>query len=508
MTALATTAVLVVTAAVLAPAPAGADVIRLDPLYEAGPTDTLNWAVTELTDDGYAMGFGLLGGSFTVWGPDVGTVFGSDLIPPGPGLGSPSISALAEGGVVAGQYVDNTPLAPHPPFVADLHDRQAVLLDTGPFLRAQVTAMNRSGTVVGYLYQDAPTVDTVHAAAWVGPNHDLVLLDDGGESSLLGDVNDDGVAGGWMRDAGGDQHPITWDVEGGGPPIDLAPITGFQISGASDVVVNARGDVLVQLGNGAGNYGHDVVVDHATGQAIDAYPAGTGYGAKLNDRGEVASMIFAVPGDRPARFEILDLPSGSRREVATDATSGSLFTFNDRGQVGATRTVGGDPPAAMLWDPFRGWIDIGDGDGRGAHVWSMSSSGLVGGAFADTGSPWIATVQLAPEPPRSVVATAAGGSVEVGWAPPVSPGDAAVTTYRISRNGVAVADVAATATTFVEPYPVTPGQAVTYNLTAINEFGESLPSAAATVVIPELPTPSVPPSTAAVPVAARPTFAG
>ena len=189
----------------------------------------------------------------------------------------------------------------------------------------------------------------------------------------------------------------------------------------------------------------------------------------------------------------------------------SLFRFNDRGQVGATRLgASGLPSGVVLWDPVRGWIDLGDGGGRGTTLWSMNSVGQVAGVFSDRGSPWIATVQFGPEPPQGVVGSVVGSSATISWGAPTSPGNAAIDTYRVYRDGIAVADVAARTSSFTEAVLADPGASSTYTVTAINAFGESLPSAGAVVVAPApaVAAPGFVPTVAAVPVVAPPTFTG
>jgi hypothetical protein len=492
---------------------AGADVIRLEPIYDETVADTPHWIPVDLNDGGYATGMGGLGGYSTLaWGPDIGTVSTSELsLPPGTDA-LPVFGAINEQGVAAGSLVSRTEPA-SPPFLVDLHDGVVAPLEPGTWTSALVEDLNAGQTVVGAVYSGDGVVTNMQGAAWIGPDHDLVVVDDLGSGSMLTDVNGSDLAAGWALDGAGVVHPAVWDLADGGAMVDLAPLTGHPVMWGLPVKVNELGDVLVQLGvdhqSTASSWGHDVVVEHGTQRVVEPYPVDEGGGAILNNRGQVASLTYASPGRTDPQYEILDLATGHRQVVP--AFGESLFRFNDRGQVGATRLgASGLPSGVVLWDPVRGWIDLGDGGGRGTTLWSMNSVGQVAGVFSDRGSPWIATVQFGPEPPQGVVGSVVGSSATISWGAPTSPGNAAIDTYRVYRDGIAVADVAARTSSFTEAVLADPGASSTYTVTAINAFGESLPSAGAVVVAPApaVAAPGFVPTVAAVPVVAPPTFTG
>src|SRR6476646_6120033 len=76
--------------AVVAAAPAGADVIHLDPVYAEVFDGMPQWAVASLSDGGYASGYSIhVSRKWVAWGPDLGTVLGSDLTYPADVAGGP-----------------------------------------------------------------------------------------------------------------------------------------------------------------------------------------------------------------------------------------------------------------------------------------------------------------------------------------------------------------------------------------------------------------------------------
>lgn len=499
-----------------AAAPAGADVVTLEPIDDRG--DVPGWIPMRSNDGGYLIGATDYSGFFSMaWGPDTGSVMASELLLPAGTSGYPSFGAVNEVGVVAGQIAPAGLPVSTRAFVADLHDRAVELLDMGGRANAQITDLNEVGTVVGAIYDGPPLVSSVRAAAWIGSERDLVVLDDLGAGSFVVDVNPSGLASGWAIDGSANIHPVLWDLANGGALVDLAPITGFQVMTGLPVVVNDRGDVLVSLGvgfdgGGASSWGHDVVVEHGTNRLIEPYPVDQGGGSILNDLGQVASLLDPGPGGLGLRYEILDITTGERTVVP--APGESLFRFNDRGQIATTRLgLDNGPDHAVVWDPFRDWIDLGDGGGRGVEVWTMNSAGHLAGTYQDQIAPWLGTVQRAPEPPLDPAAVVDDSTLTVTWQVPVSPGDAPISTYRVLRDGVVVAEVGGSTTTFVEPVTESAGIGSVSAIVAVNEFGESLPSVVVAVAAPVDPAPlpgagSPAASSPAVAVTVPPTFTG
>lgn len=477
---------------VVAVAPVGADVIRVDPVYDASTTNVPSWAPTLLTASGYAIGYPFLvgGGSYIAWGPDIATVQISDLILPAGSPGAPSFQAINDRGVAAGTYTLLHTGEAASAFVVDLHDRVVVTLDISSSDRSEVSRVSLDGTIVGARWIDG--VDPPHGAAWLGPDHHLVDVPDLGYGSWLTDVNDHGLAGGWMLDAAGKRHPATWDLVSGSPPVDLAPITGVLAVGRR-VTVNQAGDVLVQLGTDYCDCGHDVVVEHGTNRLVPLYDPDTAYGAILNNRAEVAFLSYHGANHTDPAFVVLDLTTGSRQDIpALPHVGGSAFFFNDRGQIATTRQEAGTAGSGVIWDPVRGWIDLGDAGGRGIVVSAMNGTGRVGGYYGDTNTAWFATVQLGPEAPRDPAADVVSGTVALRWVVPVSPGNAPIDAYRVYRDGTLIDAVAPTRTAFTDSDLADPGRTAAYTVTAINTFGESAPSPAVLVAEPELASTAMP----------------
>src|SRR5690606_13013412 len=98
-------------------------------------------------------------------------------------------------------------------------------------------------------------------------------------------------------------------------------------------------------------------------------------------------------------------------------------------------------------------------------------------------------VQRAPEPPLDPAAVVDDSTLTVTWQVPVSPGDAPISTYRVLRDGVVVAEVGGSTTTFVEPVTESAGIGSVSAIVAVNEFGESLPLVVVAVAAPVDPAP-------------------
>lgn len=497
-----------VAAVALAP-PAGADVIRQEPI--GGPD--LAIIPTRVNDAGYVSFIGFSGyGSAAAYGPEIGLVFADRFdLPPG-FTGIPEITAVNDDGVAAGSVSAGLTSSA---YVADLHGTDMTLLSSGGFEHGRVTDIVGSTTVVGFAYSGSAVVTSAHGTAWVGPDHELRVVPDFGFGSVVTDVNEAGLAVGWMIDGAGLVHPFSWDLAAGAGPVDLSPVTGPMVM-TRTVHVNERGDILVELGRAfedgsATSWGHDVVVEHGTNRLVEPYPVGEGGGAILNDVGQVAYAVEPPPGEPRQYYEILDIATGATTVVP--APGEFLFTFNSLGQIGTTRRDDpGSPDVAVLWDPVRGWGDIGDLDGRGASVWAMSDTGYVAGTYGTGLTSWVGSVRFGPQPPTDVRGEVVGTAVTLRWSPPTSVGDAPLDAYRVLRDGVEVGQVDGATTTFAEPVPAPPGTSLTYEVVAVNAYGESAPSQRATVVVPvpaPAPNPSSPaPAPPATAVVARPTLAG
>ena len=466
------------------PTSAGADVIGVEAVVTSALPPGTPWSIGQLNDGDYAVGSYEIGvTSYSLaWGNDVGVVLPSDLAVAPDVAARMSFSRVNEHGLAGGLIT-----APNPSearlFVADLRTKAVELLDTGTAIAGWIEDIGADGTVVGTVFDD-PGGNPSHAVAWVGASHTLVHPEDLDNGSRIADVNAHGLAAGWFVDDLGNRHPATWDLAAGTAVRDLAPITGF-FAGGNRIEVSDRGDVLIGLGSPGSSEYNDVVVLGGTDQLVRLYPIGTGMWTELNDRGQAAYAI--VNGnDLPNVVVVVDLVTGARTELVH--IPWLAFDFNDRGQV-AANVLGLD--RFVLWDPIHGWVDLGDAGGRGVQFNSMNSVGHLVGTYVDTRTPWLGTVQFGPGPPQALAATSTDGAVDLTWAPPVSLGDAALSGYRVSRDGAFVADVAAGTTSFHD-VAVVAGTTVSYTVTAVTEFGESSPTPAVEVLVVAAPSPPDP----------------
>lgn len=104
-------------------------------------------------------------------------------------------------------------------------------------------------------------------------------------------------------------------------------------------------------------------------------------------------------------------------------------------------------------------------------------------------------VATKPGAPGNVAATAQGTNVALTWAAPSSTGNAAITAYRVLRDGAQVGEVNALAWTDAN---VAPG-AHTYTVRAVNSAGESADSAPASVTVASPTTTTTPPPASTTP---------
>jgi hypothetical protein len=388
---------------VVPPSGAHAETVAVEPIPPSAPGSP-PWRPSQLTDGGYLIGASFVDGYDVVArGPDVPTTRTSDLDWPAqvstPAKYGLRFTAINDRGIVAGVHdvVDAT----SGPFLADLHDRSVVMLDDDGYAGASINRLAFDGTAVGSLHTPAPTEWVPHGAAWVGPDHTLVLVDDLGFGSVLTDINGNGRAAGWMRDGSGDAHPATWNLPSGSAPVDLAPVTG-EIS-EEGITINDAGDVLVQLGPpyASGPFG---VVEHGTSRLVRLYEPGFGVYPVLNNVGQAAFFAWTGPsrtGD--TSFTILDIATGERTviPVPPDGADAETPFLNDRGQIGATLRTSDGRSVAQIWDPGRGWIELRDADGRDLILSTLNSTGMVAGFYVDTRQAWTASVPIDPQPPAT-----------------------------------------------------------------------------------------------------------
>lgn len=91
---------------------------------------------------------------------------------------------------------------------------------------------------------------------------------------------------------------------------------------------------------------------------------------------------------------------------------------------------------------------------------------------------------LPPSAPVGLAATQEGPSVSLTWEPPLSEGSSPITGYNLYRNGSVLAELDAT-TSFVDD-AVVAGCTYTYQVSALNDVGESLLSNEVVIVVEEV----------------------
>jgi subtilisin family serine protease len=116
-----------------------------------------------------------------------------------------------------------------------------------------------------------------------------------------------------------------------------------------------------------------------------------------------------------------------------------------------------------------------------AATWTVRAANAAGPGAASAGV--AATPRTTPGAPTGVAATPGDEQVQVGWSAPASDGGAAVTAYRVFRDGVQVHQTANGSTTTFTDTGRTNGSTYEYEVSAVNVAGEgprSTPPVAAT----------------------------
>ena len=137
-----------------------------------------------------------------------------------------------------------------------------------------------------------------------------------------------------------------------------------------------------------------------------------------------------------------------------------------------------------------GGTTLVDSSGSGRNGTVVAGTGSTGATTATDAATadhfWSLTAVSAPDAPTGVAATADAHAVTVAWNAPADNGGSPVTGYRVYRAGtndpVATVDAGTTSATITGIWP---GDTAQFTVTAVNPAGESDPSAAASVTVPD-----------------------
>lgn len=318
-------------------------------------------------------------------------------------------------------------------YLTDLTGERIYLPEVGG-RRLEPTDLTDSGMVVGYATN--PTSCCGEPFVWT--QQGITYLDDLGgtsEYTVPTAANNDGLVVGSSPAPSGDVHAVLWRENG--ELVDLGGLPGASESRA--LKINETGMVI---GNSGGRgfvwTEHDGLRDLGTLGGYDSYPV------DVNDEGIV------IGHSRNA--------DGVWRGFAWTETTGmvdlgpvSVAAINKAGLAAGTATIDG-------------WTQ--------AHTWDLANMDVV---------------PTPPGVPRSVTAAAGSGLASVAWAAPTQNGGFPITSYKVTSSEGHTETVPAR--TDGEPHMATvdglvDGQEYTFTVTAMNEVGWGLPSAASGPVIP------------------------
>lgn len=245
------------------------------------------------------------------------------------------------------------------------------------------------------------------------------------------------------------------------------------------LVLRATGDgAFVQVGNTASNSFSDITVTNGTSYRY-AVRASTSVGP-----GAASAPVTVTP--MAGQVSAPTVP----RSFAVTGGSSAVLTWQEPASDGGSpvtgyrihRAVGGDAEALLrtvsatarsaedTTCPLKATctyrMSAVNAAGEGARTGAVSVVGT-------TGVPGTPVLQATPGP---------GAAASLSWAAP-SPGAGPITRYIILRDGVRLATTKATVTSFVDS-GLTRGRAYTYQVRAVNDYGNSQNSAPVTVTIP------------------------
>jgi hypothetical protein len=205
-------------------------------------------------------------------------------------------------------------------------------------------------------------------------------------------------------------------------------------------------------------------------------------------------------------------PSSTSTQIGVDAMAFRLVATAP-GSPGTVSSVGGNGQAVVSWSaapangsPVTGYSVTASPGGATLDVSGTTTSSVMTGLTNGTAYTFTVTatnaagtspaslassavtpsLPTAPDPPTVLTTTAGNAQAVVSWTPPASDGGLAITGYTVTAypGGARVTTIIATSATVTG---LTNGTAYTFTVTAANEAGSSLASAASNAVTPKAP---------------------
>lgn len=405
-------------------------------------------------------------------------------------------------------------MLPPIPFVYSFATGTRTAVDAGPSDTGRIEDASDTAGLVGYVGVDGYTDwSQAHAAAWSDTSAAVATLDDLGFGSKAFAVNAHGLAAGFAQTVAGRFDPFLWDLT----------------AGTATDLVNSLGDFgyAPYLGAQIDAAGH-VLFFHEPHSSTIAYDAATGtvrtftndlggddVYSILTESGVVASeyegQSWFDPGGHehvPSTIDLVDLTTGNT-SVVRAGDNLVMSDVNDVGQLLFGQKTD-DVWHSYLVDPTSGTIELDPGTHKHTAL-MLNNTGLMVGNDSDTlYQAWAAPVPLPPLPPTLTVTMQADGA-HLSWSPPPVAGRRPPTSYDIFRNGVVLATVDGTTTSYIDldstattAAAEATGGTVTYAVTASNGQGTSA-DATATAALPLTP---IGPAVPAAPIVAAPSFTG
>ena len=392
------------------------------------------------------------------------------------------------------------------------------------FAAGGATALTDLGTLPGWSYSQGVGVDD--AGRVVGHSCDLCGLEGpsldqqpwrwtpaeglvplalgGGDAAVVRQVTGSGLAAGFVAFLGEDRwEAAVWDLA-------TTDVTLFGELGGEP----SRGSAVADDGTVVGATTADRPFLAGPGQpmrglATPALPGGDAMA--IGDELVVGDLRPPSGNGTPARWwrgslddpQLLDLPPGTTFGSARYVADGGLVVGQADGLLVAWRRGAGFQAATQVPPPGR----------VQALARDLSDSGVLVGTYRTEPAPggqrlaWAHRVTTQPDPPTGVASPLSdAGLVVVRWAPPADDGGSPITGYRVTRDGVLVAELGADARSWADADWRTSADPLLidhrYEVRAVNDLGSSL--AAGTRFLLDILPPPPPPD----PVVAEPRFTG
>ena len=268
--------------------------------------------------------------------------------------------------------------------------------------------------------------------------------------------------------AGDASATVSWTAPAsdGGSPITGYTATSTPAGGTTSLGAGATSVTVSGLTNGT-SYTFTVTATNTAGTSAASSPS------------------TAVSPQAPP----VTAPDPPRNVTATAGDASATVSWTPPASDGSSAITGytitssaGAPTSAAAGDTSATVSGLTNGT---SYTFTVTATNGVGTSLPSSPSTAVTPrpAATAPDPPRTVTATAGDASATVSWTAPASDGGSAITGYTVTPSSGPTTPAAAGATS-VTVSGLTNGTSYTFTVTATNGVGTSLPSSPSTAVTP------------------------